>query len=88
MRWAILTPERSVPLGRASRSRSAGAGSDRRHRPTPASSSWLTYYHRTSSIPARLKLQTMAREMPKRYWKNLPEAELIGPLASSAEDGA
>jgi DNA polymerase len=26
----------------------------------------------------------MQKEMPKRYWKNLPEAQLIDPLAASA----
>ena len=46
---------------------------------------WLTYY---ASIfnPARLKIAMMEKEMPRRYWKNLPEAVLIHPLsAASAE---
>jgi DNA polymerase len=85
MRWAILTPERSVrwdgvalafgPGGRREDAPAADAGEQL----------WLTYY-RSIFNPARLKLQTMAREMPKRYWKNLPEAELIEPLAGSAEE--
>lgn len=40
---------------------------------------WLEYY---ASIfnPARLKLKAMQSEMPKKYWKNLPEARLIPEL--------
>ncbi|MBX4866714.1 UdgX family uracil-DNA binding protein [Rhizobium bangladeshense] len=45
---------------------------------------WRTYY---SSIfnPARLKVKAMQAEMPKKYWKNLPEAHLIPGLIASAE---
>lgn len=45
---------------------------------------WRTYY---SSIfnPARLKVKMMTTEMPKKYWKNLPEAELIPGMIARAE---
>lgn len=45
---------------------------------------WRTYY---SSIfnPARLKVKMMTTEMPKKYWKNLPEAELIPGMIAKAE---
>ncbi|SMC60816.1 UdgX family uracil-DNA binding protein [Rhizobium sp. RU36D] len=45
---------------------------------------WRTYY---ASIfnPARLKVKMMMTEMPKKYWKNLPEAALIPELIASAE---
>jgi DNA polymerase len=45
---------------------------------------WRTYY---ASIfnPARLKVKMMTKEMPKKYWKNLPEAELIPSLIANAE---
>lgn len=45
---------------------------------------WRTYY---ASIfnPARLKVKAMMSEMPKKYWKNLPEAELIPGMIASAE---
>ena len=44
---------------------------------------WRTYY---ASIfnPARLKVQAMTSEMPKRYWRNLPEAALIPGLIETA----
>ena len=45
---------------------------------------WRTYY---ASIfnPARLKVKAMTAEMPKKYWKNLPEADLIPGLIANAE---
>lgn len=45
---------------------------------------WRTYY-RSIFNPARLKVKMMRQEMPQRYWKNLPEADLIdGLIANSA----
>ena len=44
---------------------------------------WRSYYANIFN-PARLKLATMQGQMPKKYWKNLPEAELIAPLAAAA----
>ena len=45
---------------------------------------WRTYY---ASIfnPARLKVKAMTSEMPRKYWKNLPEADLIPGLIANAE---
>ena len=45
---------------------------------------WLTYYANIFN-PARLKTKAMQSEMPKKYWKNLPEAALIRPLIAEAE---
>ena len=83
MRWAVLTPERSVRWDGARLEFGPGA---RREDAPPADAGealWLTYY---ASIfnPARLKLAAMRREMPRRYWSNLPEAPLIAPLAAAA----
>jgi DNA polymerase len=46
---------------------------------------WRTYY---ASIfnPARLKVDAMQKEMPPRYWRNLPEARLIPDLIARAEN--
>ena len=46
---------------------------------------WLTYYRHTFN-PARLKLKAMQKEMPRKYWNNLPEAPLIGALAAEANE--
>ena len=83
MRWAILTPERCVQWD--GQALTFGPGANRSDAPPPdaAEQLWLTYY---ASIfnPARLKLAMMQKEMPRRYWKNLPEAALIHPLAAGA----
>ena len=44
---------------------------------------WRTYY-RSIFNPARLKVRAMQSEMPKKYWKNLPEAELIAELIAGS----
>jgi hypothetical protein len=45
---------------------------------------WRTYY-RSIFNPARLKVQAMQSEMPKKYWKNLPEAGIIAGLINGSE---
>ena len=45
---------------------------------------WLTYYAHIFN-PARLKIAAMRKEMPRRYWHNLPEAQLISPLVQAAQ---
>jgi uracil-DNA glycosylase len=44
---------------------------------------WRTYYSNIFN-PARLKIKAMESEMPKKYWKNLPEAALIPGLIAGA----
>ena len=44
---------------------------------------WKTYFANIFN-PARLKISAMQSEMPKKYWKNLPEAELIPGLIADA----
>lgn len=44
---------------------------------------WKTYYASTFN-PARLNMRMMQSEMPVRYWKNLPEAQLISQLQQTA----
>ena len=85
MRWAILTPDRCVRWD--GRELAFGPGAHKADAP-PADAAeqlWLTYY---ASIfnPARLKLAMMQKEMPRRYWKNLPEAVLIEPLTARAAE--
>ena len=84
MRWAILTPDCCAqwqPGGRLEFSPGVG-----REQAPPADAGeqlWLTYY-RSIFNPARLKLAMMQKEMPRKYWRNLPEAALISPLAAQA----
>ncbi len=44
---------------------------------------WEIYYCSIFN-PARLKLNAMQKEMPKKYWKNLPEAKWIESLADES----
>ena len=44
---------------------------------------WRTYYAHIFN-PARVKINAMKSEMPMKYWKNLPEAELIPALLEQA----
>jgi DNA polymerase len=93
MHWAILTPQRSMrwhPADDGTDDPSGGhldtgPGAHREDAP-PADAGealWLTYYEHIFN-PARLKLGMMQKEMPRRYWQNLPEAALISPLAAGA----
>ena len=45
---------------------------------------WRTYY-RSIFNPARLKIGAMTKEMPKKYWRNLPEAAEIPNLIRIAD---
>ncbi len=44
---------------------------------------WRTYYANIFN-PARLMVDAMTSEMPRKYWKNLPEADLIPDLIRNA----
>lgn len=82
MHWAILSPQ--VCLHWDGQALREAPGSQRSDAP-PADAGealWLRYYASTFN-PARLKEQAMLREMPRRYWRNLPEATLISPLVQA-----
>lgn len=83
MRWTILTPELSV--GWDGEQLSFGPGADRADAP-PADATeeaWKAYYFSIFN-PARLNLSAMTREMPKKYWRNMPETALVGELVAEA----
>ncbi|HEY4293514.1 UdgX family uracil-DNA binding protein [Luteibacter sp.] len=83
MRWSLLTPSRSAHWDGATLV--VGPGANRADAPSEDALEdlWRTYY---ASIfnPARLKVDAMRREMPVKYWKNLPEARLIPELVRDA----
>ncbi len=83
MRWAILTPRGSVHW-QEGRLR-FGPAADRGQAPAADAGEalWLDYY-RSIFNPARVKLAMMRREMPVRYWRNLPEAHAIPALVAAA----
>jgi uracil-DNA glycosylase len=85
MRWSILTPELSIHWD--GERLSEGRGATRADAPSgdPLEDTWRTYY---SSIfnPARLKVAAMLKEMPKKYWRNMPETSLVQPLIAGARN--
>jgi probable DNA metabolism protein len=85
MHWAILTPERCVSWN--GHELHYGDGAQRSQAPAADDGErlWLTYYQNIFN-PARLKMAMMRKEMPRKYWRNLPEASLISPLAAKARE--
>ncbi|MGK9066849.1 TIGR03915 family putative DNA repair protein [Stutzerimonas chloritidismutans] len=53
----------------------------------PGGAMWKTYYESTFN-PARLNRSVMESNLPVRFWKHLPEGELIPQLMSRARAGA
>ncbi|MFT3690333.1 UdgX family uracil-DNA binding protein [Paenirhodobacter sp.] len=83
MDWLIATPRLTARFeaGRLS----FGPGGQRPDLPEDASESlWATYFAHIFN-PARVKVQAMRSEMPKKYWKNLPETRLIPGMLKDAE---
>jgi probable DNA metabolism protein len=87
MRWSILTPIRCVHWDKADLTFTPGA--EKRNAPAEdaAEDLWSTYYENIFN-PARLKIRAMQKEMPKKYWRNLPEAPLIPRLVAGADAAA
>ena len=84
MRWSILTPRGSVHWDGETMREGPPARREDAPGGDPVEDLWRSYY---ASIfnPARLKVGAMLSEMPKKYWKNLPEAELIPQLIAGAQ---
>lgn len=87
MRWSILTPDRCVHWDPAAPAPALlftrGVSRDDAPQADAAEALWRTYY---ASIfnPARVKVGAMQAEMPRHYWKNLPEAGLIPRLLAES----
>ena len=83
MHWSILTPELCAHWDTDELTFTTGATRSEAPGVDPLEATWTTYY---ASIfnPARLKVKAMTTEMPKKYWKNLPEAALVPGLIAGA----
>ncbi|NLS04538.1 UdgX family uracil-DNA binding protein [Rhizobium sp. P32RR-XVIII] len=83
MDWIILTPKGSAGWD-GQKLTISNEPCEKPNLTDAADELWRTYY---ASIfnPARLKVKAMQAEMPKKYWKNLPEADLIPRLIANAE---
>ena len=87
MRWSILTPRLCAHWDRAELSFTPGADKASAPADDATEELWRTYYENIFN-PARLKTKAMQKEMPKKYWRNLPEAPLIPHLVAGAEAAA
>ncbi len=84
MDWSILTPHECVHWDGTALHFTSGVPRSAAPDEDALDGLWRTYY-RSIFNPARLKVKAMQAEMPKKYWKNLPEAELISELIASSE---
>ncbi len=84
MPWSILTPEMSVHWDGETLTQGPGATKADAPSGDPVEEVWKTYY---ASIfnPARLKKGAMMKEMPRKYWKNMPETALVPALIAGAQ---
>jgi probable DNA metabolism protein len=83
MPWSILTPDVCAHWDGHAVSITPGVSQSEAPTADRLEETWRSYY---ASIfnPARLKVAAMRNEMPKKYWRNLPEASLIKPLIEGA----
>ena len=84
LNWSILTPGGSLHWdGNALRHGPPGKPSD-----VPATDAfeagWGDYYASTYN-PARTNVAMMQKEMPKKYWRNMPETKLIPEMLRRAD---
>jgi DNA polymerase len=83
MSWSILTPELSIHWDGERLEKGPGAARSDALSGDPIEEVWRTYYSSTFN-PARLKVGAMLKEMPKKYWRNMPETSLVQPLIAGA----
>lgn len=86
MDWIISTPDLTA---RFEVGRIGFEITDQAFRPPPDATEdlWRTYFANIFN-PARLMVSAMTSEMPRKYWKNLPEAALIPDLIRQAPERA
>lgn len=83
MDWSILTPHACVHWDGQSLHFTPGVPRSAAPDEDALDDLWRSYY-RSIFNPARLKVKMMQTEMPKKYWKNLPEASLIAELIAGS----
>lgn len=81
--WSILTPKGSMLWDTKEIYFGEAVFDDPFQGKDSVETLWKTYYASVFN-PARIKVNAMKKEMPVRYWKTLPEAELIPKLLKQA----
>ena len=83
MDWAILTPDARAVWQAETLTFGPGGTRDEVPDADVVEEQWRMYYGSIFN-PARVKINAMRAEMPKKYWHNLPEAQDIAPLLAGA----
>ncbi|MFG6498530.1 UdgX family uracil-DNA binding protein [Sulfitobacter sp. 1A13191] len=82
MDWRILTPDVSAIFENGKLS--FQEGHEKPDLPEDSGEQlWITYFQNIFN-PARLMVKAMQSEMPKKYWKNMPEAAFIPQMIAEA----
>ena len=84
MAWSILTPELCAHWNGTALAFAPGALRADAPDGDPLEETWKTYYAAIFN-PARVKVGAMLKEMPKKYWKNMPETALVPGLLAGAQ---
>src|ERR1044072_6362204 len=85
MRWSILTPQGAQHWDARELTFSPGVSKSDAPCGDALEDWWRTYYRATFN-PARANPDAMRAEMPKKYWRNMPETALLpGLLAEAGE---
>ena len=85
MSFSILTPDECMHWNGVTVNFTAGVHQSQAPDMDELETLWKGYY-RSIFNPARVKIKMMQTEMPKKYWKNLPEAEIIDELIRDSTD--
>lgn len=83
MRWALVTPYRSAAWDGVRLAFGAGGARTDAPMQDAREALWRTYYAHIFN-PARLNLAQMRAEMPQKYWKLLPEVQMLPGLVREA----
>jgi uracil-DNA glycosylase len=83
LRWSILTPQGSLHWNGDTLARGPAARREDAPRTDDWESGWRGYYE-SAFNPARLNIRATRAEMPKKYWRNMPEAGAIPDLIRAA----
>jgi len=83
MNWSILTPYRGAHWDGREVTFTEGASAADVPDDDRLAEYWQAYFSAIFN-PARLKIAAMTSEMPRKYWKNLPEAAAIPDMIRAA----
>lgn len=89
-RWLIATPRDGIRFDGQTLDHRRHCPEDwrqwARHAEDPDGELWRTYYRHTFN-PARVNPDALHQHMPGRFWRNLPEGDLIPRLVGLARQG-